>query len=59
MPNYDIKKKNIKIGLFGDSLVGKTSILYALIEFEFDEEYQQRQELKKKNIILKLKKMKN
>ena len=37
MPNYDIKNKKIKIGLLGDSLVGKTSIRYALIKHEFDE----------------------
>ena len=37
MPNYDIKNKKIKIGLLGDSLVGKTSIRYALIKHEFNE----------------------
>ena len=56
MPEPQIKRNILKIGILGDSLVGKTSIRYAFLKNEFDDEVLATIGVEKEEYIINLKK---
>ena len=58
MPEPQIKRNILKIAILGDSLVGKTSIRYAFLKNEFDDEVLATIGVEKEEYIINLKKMK-